>query len=1191
MQLYAFNQGMSHLWLPHKLILIMKLVIIMMITTLTQVYASGFAQKVSLNEKNIPLKSVIEKIRLQTGYDFVFDSRIVNTDARLNLNLQDVRLEDALNQVFGNQNLDFTIRDKVIVLERKAPGFLDRIVSKFNAMDIRGTVYDENGRPLPGASVKIKGSNKSVKTNDAGEFTLTGINYGESIVVSYIGYETYEMEITSKTFMINGGVLVALRLSSGNLNEVTVVNTGYQKLNRLNTTGSAVTIGSKELEKRNAVNILQNLEGVVPGLVQYRNNATIRGVSTIRASQQILVVVDGFPIEGSIAGINPYDVESVSVLKDAAAAAIYGARASNGVIVVTTKKAKVAAKTVIEASMNVTVTDKPDYSYYNFMTPAEQVDWESKYYKWYFDGAGGTVANPVTTFESQIDQGGAATPVQYAYYQLKKSPATFSQSQLDALLSEYRNNNFPQQFKDHALLNQITQQYNLALRTNNGKSQSSLVLNYRTDNGGIINAFNRQVNLFYKGTYAAAGWLDINYGVNSVIGKGRSHNSAYATNPFNMPTYARLLNPDGSKASYTIYRFNQYNTLTETTPALSSLKFNHLDELARDYANTTSLNTRYYVDLNLKATEGLTINPMFQYEDNRSDRSAYSEAESFTMRYLQDVYTSRTGTPGNYVYTNLLPKGGKLNSAQSKSPSYTARVQANYNREFGKHGFIGIGGYELRETRSYGTRGILLGYDDQLQIQSTNNVNFATLRTTNGAPWNPAYPASSFDFPSISDIGLNIDTKHRYASGYANLTYTYDHKYNLFGSARKDYADLFGGDEKYRGKPLWSVGASWIASNESFMKDLKFVDFVKVRGSYGLTGNIDPSNSAILTGSTGTNAETRLPNASVANPPNPQLRWEKTAVTNIGVDFSLFANRLRGTLDVYKRVGTDLFASKRLDPSEGFTDMVINNASMLNRGIEVTLGYDWIKPTQNGLNWSTNLNVYFNKNKITYVDEVTTDPFALAAAGGFKVGDPVRSLYSFRFAGLTPTGIGQFYTPEGLPSTARLTDVKALIFSGGAEPKLNVTLNNDVSYKGFTLSVYAVYYGGHYFRSQSPSAIQQPDSQALPNYLLNSWTPANTNTDVPGSGQYYVTSPNGAQYGFADIYVRRADFIKVRNIVLAYNLPSAIATKVKASSLGLRFQVNNPKPLWTRQKDVHMDPETSGAPQPTSFVFGLNANF
>lgn len=227
------------------------------------------------------------------------------------------------------------------------------------------------------------------------------------------------------------------------------------------------------------------------------------------------------------------------------------------------------------------------------------------------------------------------------------------------------------------------------------------------------------------------------------------------------------------------------------------------------------------------------------------------------------------------------------------------------------------------------------------------------------------------------------------------------------------------------------------------------------------------------------------------------------------------------------------------------------------------------------------------------VDELTRNPLTLASGESYKIGYPVRSVFSFQFAGLDTKGVPQWYNSKGVATTTSLgaNDADALVFTGNADPTTVLSLNNDFGFKGFSLSIFAVYYGGHYFRAR-PVPIPYPSANyaPLPSYLLNSWTPGNTNTDIPGSGQYYQV-PITNQYYYSDNLVRQADFIKIRNIVLGYTIPHSVSSKIKSTNLKVRAQVNNPKSLWIKQKDVHVDPETGAAPIPASFVLGINANF
>lgn len=1199
MKKYPSFYLLRHHMLPSKTLLIMKLILVIMTIFIVQVSAHTLAQSISINKKNASLEFIISQLRVQSGYDFLLDREVLQDRRTISLNVKNVTIDQVLKTLSKERDISYSIEGRSVVITKghRVQKNVQSNPSIPSQEDIFGVVTDEKGSPLSGATVKVKGKEYSVSTKNSGAFSLNELAAGDVLLVSFLGYQPREFKVTPAHLEGKDYLIIQLSPLLGTLEEVVIINTGYQKVNRENVVGSVATIDSKELEKRNAVNILDNLEATMPGLVQYQGVTTIRGVSTMRANMGVLVVVDGLPIEGSIADINPYDVENITVLKDAAAASIYGARASNGVIVVTTKNANKIGKTTVEYGSNLTITDKPDYSYYNMMNASEQVDYERKYSEWWFNGGGGTIPDPIGSFESTIAQGGMITPIHHAFYRFKSDPTNFSQVQLDELLNQYKENDFLQDYRKYALRNEFLQQHNIALRTNSGKAQNNLVINYRGDNGGIINAYDRQTNLFYKGSYKFADWLDAEYGVNSVIGKTRQHNSRFAIDPLSMPAYTGLYDMNGNRSDLRIF-YNAYNDITETTPGLFTTRFNHLDELERDFNNISKLNTRYHVNLNIKVLPGLTIRPMLQFEDNRTDNSSYAEAESYRMRWLQNVYTQRSGTPGSYTYTNLLPQGGMLSTMNAKGTSYTARGQADYVKEFGKHSLNALAGVEFRETRYGGTRGLLLGYDEQLQIHSTANVNFGELYNVTSSFLTPGYNPQQFDYATFADnLGIIVEDWHKFASAYANLTYTYDGKYNTFASVRKDYADLFGGDKKYRGRPLWSIGASWIASRENFLSQYAFIDFLKVRTSYGLTGNMDPTTPAILAATTGINEETRQPNASVSTPPNPLLRWEKTETINLGVDFYLWKNKVKGSIDWYRRRGTDLLANRRMDPSEGYSSMVINNASMVNNGIEGSLTYAWIQPkTMDGLFWSTNLVASYNRNRITYVDEVTRSPFPLAIGDGFKEGYPVRSLFSFPFAGLNEQGSPQWYNGSGSKTTQSLSaaDIEAMVFSGGTDPKVNFGLNNDLNYKGISLSVFAVYYGGHFYRTQPspvPELMQGPYYRALPKYLLSSWTPENTDTHVPGSGEYYREASSINQYEFADIGVRSANFIKIRNIVLGYSIPQPLVSKIKASNVRVRFQLNNPATIWTKQNDVKIDPETGGLPMPTSYVMGISANF
>ncbi|WP_025146495.1 SusC/RagA family TonB-linked outer membrane protein [Pedobacter jeongneungensis] len=1169
----------------------MRLTTAIVIATLLQVSAASFAQKITIHKSKTSLRNVLKELQLQSGFDFIYTESELDRAQPVSLKVSDAELEEVLELVFREQPLSYIIRDKTIAIAAKKKSFLDNLLSSFKQTTVAGKVTDSGKIPLQFVTVTVKGTQTRVSTNSQGEYSIVVPQPEDILVFSSVDMQTQEVKVAGRPL-----IDVVMRPLSIALEEVSI-NTGYQTIKQRKMTGATSTVTSTELDKRNATNILTNLEGRMPGLLQYNGATRVRGVGTLNASSDVLLVVDGFPIEGSIADINPYDVEGVTLLKDAAAAAIYGARASNGVIVILTKQANKKGKTQIDFSSNISFFEKPDYGNYNYMSAAQQVDFESNYYDYYFNsGILGTIATMTGNFESAIQAGNGISPVAYLHYQRAKGISTTAQ--LNAGLAELKTHDFLAEYKNNALENQLIQQYNMAVRVNRDNFTSSLVVNYKTDNLGLINASNRQLNLFYKANYTLNKWVEANFGINTIIGKVRKQRNADALNPFNVPAYFGLLNPDGSRAAYNLSDFNPYSTYNnvfETTSGLSSLKFNHLTELERDYSNTTSRNSRYFINIAIKPFSGLTISPQFQYEDNNTDISSYSEAQSYLMRWLNNTYAKQTGTGASATYARTLPAGGRLLTNQLKSPSYTARLQINFNKDIGKHSLNAIAGNEFRQTRSYGTTGGFFGYDDELQIQSTSSIDFYQLSRVTSTFWNAFnYPNSSAFAPYVNVFGLNTDTRHRYASVYANLTYTYDRKYTLFGSARKDYADLFGGAPKFRGSPLWSAGIVWNVNEEQFLQELVNFDVLKLRASYGQTGNIATNYTSLLTASIGgTQVYTNLPVATVTVPPNPNLRWEKTKTFNLGLDFAILKNRLNGALDFYSKRGTDLFARKRLDVTQGYSTLIINNGDMLNTGVEATINYEWLIPEFNGgFRWMSTLNLGYNKNRITYVDDVIKTPAALAGNGAFKTDYPVNSLFSYQYRGINANGQPQYLISNGslVTGTVPSSDLGAVVYSGTATPVTNAAINNEVSWKGLSMSVYAVYYGGHSLRDNPPNLYSVPAYGALPSYLLNSWSPQNLESYIPGFGQYYKTGINNNQLRFADYFVKRADFMKIRTLILAYALPGRIAAKMKASSIKFRFQIDNPNIIWTKES-LSIDPETLGLRIPTSYILGMNVNF
>jgi len=1151
---------------------------------------NAFAQngkKVSLNANKISLPAALAKVEQQSEYykiNYNYDELSKYT---VTANIRERYAPDAVTVLLAHLPFTSSVSGKFITIKKASVNS-----KQFSHMDqkrgVSGRVTDNNGDPLIGATVNVPGTNKMAVTDEDGNFNIPDANPNDEIVISYIGKKTLKRKAGNKRLNI-------IVDDDDNLVGEVIV-TGYQDIQKSKMTGSAVTISSAKLDERYTPNIMDNLEGRVAGLSTYGGKLTIRGTSSLYAEASPLLVVDGLPIEGSIEDLNPYDIESVNVLKDAAATAIYGARASNGIIVITTKNAKEKGKINIDFTSNLTVYEKRNMDYNDnfYMNAEQQVGVESAYWNYYFFNNEGEVSDPTGATESKMLYS-PVSPIQYAYYQLAKGQIT--QDQLNSKLESLKKNNYAKEYADNIMRRQVMQQYNLALRSRSDKSSQNLILNYKQDNTGMVNAYDREFNISYKGIFDIAKWLTATVNVNGIIGRSKESSSedvgGTSLSAWRMPAYMSLYDENGDYEWCNTYFGSKYSNF-EQNSAFNTMRYNPLEDLYENTLTTKRQNLRLHGSLLFRIIDGLTAETQFVYENSFTNARDIATANSFKYRQLVNGFVTQNSS-GQYEYP-IPNSGGMMRTTNANGDYWTWRGQLNYNKTFGKHAINALAGLEFRETLYKGEYGLMLGYDDQLQNSSTALINYKDLstQTSSTAFYNGNYYPKQFGYDEyIADYMQPItEVHHRYASGYFNVTYTYDERYNVFASFRKDYADVYGLNVKFRGKPLWSVGGAWNINNESFIKPIDWINILKLRFSYGVTGNIYQGATSYMTAAVeGNNRYTMLPYATVESPANPELKWEQTRTTNVGIDFSFIGNRLRGSLDWYHKVGKDLFSYKTLDPSTGFTSMFMNAASMKNDGIELQLTYDWYRSANpKGFSWTTTYTASYNKNKITSVENDATRAYELTS-NPYVVGYPQSALWSYQFAGIdSETNLGQtlWLDSDGIARhNAQGTGVSAMVYSGQSEPKTIMGLDNTWRYYGFSLSILMAYYGGHKMRClQEVETFGMPFS-SLASYFLNAWTPENP-TNTPGIGRYGSNSL-GSEPRYSDISVRSADFVKIRNIVLGYEFPKTMLRNLGINRLALRFQIDNPKYLWVKNS-VHVDPETLGVRNPSAFIFGLNIN-
>lgn len=1113
------------------------------------------------------------------------------------------------------------------------------IMNSIQQKTLTGTILDENHEPLPGASVRIKGTDNGVATDVDGNFSIIPGVKNPVIEITYIGMKPVEMALGDDFKYLR----IVMQPAVNMMNDVVV--TGYQNIKRESATGSYQILSADDLDKRSVTDLSSNLEGKIPGLVKNMKSSsndedafTIRGTGSFQARTAPLVVVDGLPIEGGMSTVNPYDVENITVLKDAAAASIYGARASNGVIVITTKQAK-QEKLTIDFNADLTISEKTNYDDYEWASAAEVLELEKYNFQYMLDDPKlSGISNLASSFASGRIHGiSPATRMLYRNY-----TGEISDDELNSTFDKWSRNDYRREWQKVHDRTHVNQQYNIALRTQGKALTSSIIANYSTDNMGVKKENSNSLTFKYKGDLKVAKWFDLSLGVNVLNNRRKTHalsSTNYAGINSFLP-YQSMYNEDGTLARMEAEIYPGYEAFDNPDFELKDCTYNLNEEMNRNFNKYNYTNVRTYIHGLFKLLPGWTAQAQFQYEDINSRSQTHREADTYLMRRLYSTYTTG-GTmtkkvpieftmdvfydymenPDKYEFDSTgqmyhletevnptvhhVPDGGLLSTINSHSQFYTFRGQTNYKRDFGPHSINVLAGMEYRQTHTYTDSEVLYGYDHATQ----SNLNLLTDWSFLNKPTTGVFGEEAVILHTDPITPSTSDVLHRFYSIYFNANYVYDNRYSLSGSYRVDKTDLFGADPKFRGRPLWSVGASWNMHNEAFMQPYTAVDALKLRASYGLTGNIDSSVSSYLTATIANNFITGDKSGTLVAPPNDQLRWEKTETWNVGVDFAFFGYRLNGSIDYYHKSGSDLLTRTDLDHTTGWTYLTINSGNMTNRGIEIQLDGRILQAnSRNDLGINLGVNFAYNKNKITKVSHYPQSGYEYLTMD-LREGYPMNSIFSFDYAGLIEkdgvTFVG-WRDHEGEVHTTNINNsdftIEDAIYCGTATPKFSGSLTPEITWRGFSLSAMFNFYGGHYMRinndwytggTASGYGVTFGSSD-IPASALNYWR---GDTTVPANG-----APSSDKYDYMSCYyggtyrnnnVEHADYMKLRTLVLSYNFDRKLCRKIGLNDLRLRAQMNNVH-TWVRNSHGY-DPEAMigsapGARTPRSYTMSLFFN-
>lgn len=1090
--------------------------------------------------------------------------------------------------------------------------FAGVLTSAFAASrQVQGVVISsEDNMPLIGASVYIKAEDLSkdgnsptitgVITDIDGKFNISVPEGVTRLFCSYVGHEVQELKLVPGKDQYE----ITLFPSAQMLDAVVV--TGYQTVERRKLTAAVGKLNISDETIGAVKSIDQALAGQIAGLSVTSTSGApgapakirIRGTSSLNGTQDPLWVLDGIPLEGtdvpqsnvlndvsniqqsSIAGLNPADIENITVLKDAAATAIYGARAANGVIVITTKKGKVG-KPVINFSSKFTYMPTLSTNRLNMLNSQEKVDLELELLRSNFaygDNKGGV---------SKIISGYGLTDA----YKKGGWGALTPEAQTD--ISRLRNTETD--WGDILFRDAFNQEYSLSLSGGNERVTYYTSIGYYQENGNVKGVGLDRLNIVAKTSYKVNRMLK--FGVSLFV--NRRNNKTYLTDTYGLVNpvyYSRKANPYyqpfDANGNY-VYDFDVQNNSD------TDLGFNIFEE-RKNTSNEETINALSSIfDAELRFNDKLKFTTQLGLQLDKASKEQIADKESFSMRIIRknSKYWDSASQSNKY----FIPDGGVHKAYENTNSQITWKAMGEYRDSFNDiHELEVMVGTELRKTW-YETL-FSAGYGFDRQTLTTKPVVFP-------------------DEDRARQFPLHQKTykENAYVSFFSTASYSLMNRYTFGGSIRFDGSDLFGVDKKYRYLPLYSVSGLWRLSNEPFMQGTrKWMDNLAFRVSYGIQGNIDKNTSPFLLGKY--IVDNILPGGSehmidINSAPNKKLRWEKTQSVNVGLDFSVLNQAINLSVDYYYRKGTDLIGKQMLPLETGFVSTNINWASMVNKGVEVSLSTRNVA-TKN-FSWYTNLNFAYNNNKVLReaIPEAQTIPG--------REGYPVDAIFAIKTAGLDEEGYPLFYDKEGkkvtLKELYRLQDPFGLGFTvnsdvtpaeersfysyiGSQDTPYTGGLINTFSYKNWELTANLSFNLGGYVRTTpSYNFINFDRGQNVNSDILDRWTPENTDGRLPAlitsekrADEYYWYDQKSEIYKNLDIWVKKLNYFRLQNLRLGYRLPEKMTKSLGMGSASVAIEGRNLLVFGSSYKNF-LDPESMynpyAPPIPKSIMFSLNLNF
>jgi TonB-linked SusC/RagA family outer membrane protein len=1117
-----------------KILLAMKLTAVLLFTALLNVSAKTYSQNINIHQTNISVEKILKLIKKQSGYNYFYDEAAVAKTSKINIDVNNVTVEEALNLCFKNQPLTYRIFQQTIVVKAKDD---TKTVSDV-AQKVQGTVSDAKG-PLPGVNIKVKNTTIGTVTDANGKYVLNDIDGGATLVFSFIGYNTQEVPINNRST-----IDVMLAESQKALNEVVVV--GYGTSKRIDLTGAVGSVSEKQLQERPAINLEQELAGKIAGVNVSTNSGApggatkirIRGYSSINTTTDPLYVVDGVIWTEGGASINPNDVASIDVLKDASSTAIYGTRGANGVILITTKRG---------SSKKGGTVNYDAYGSIGVLTRKLKV-LDSKQFLAVEDQSYANI--------KKYDPTGWAAG-KYAV----DNPTLIRTNLIGKLFDANLNPLYNVDWQDATTRQAFSQNHNLSFTDGTETMNYGLFLNYGDDEGIIINSYQKRYNARLTVDNQVKKWLKVGATINYDYREIRTQDDGTGGNNIprmlvEMPSIIPIKYPDGTYGKRTDYpNMEGGDNPVAQANEIVSLHYN------RVFSGNGYANINFFPGLDFRTVIGVTTS---------SNTDPHSQSGLVGGSTINQSYSSAS-----------------IN--QSNNTFWQWQNYLTYNKKFNNiHSLNVVVGSERSNFSSLSSGGSTQGLSD-------NYYGYYNL----GAGSIPGIPSSNYDAWQTQSF-------------FSRVNYGYMDKYLLTVTGRADGSSRVGSKNKYGFFP--SAAIAWRVSQEDFMKDNKAISDLKLRLSYGLTGNSVIGEYRSLANINTTSyvfGGAQAIGTNLTSIGNDGLQWEKTAEIDLGVSFGLFNNRITLEADAYSKKTQKLLLNAPLPETSGFTSVVKNIGRIENKGIELTINSVNIK-TEN-FSWNTSFNISFLKNKILNLgasgDDIFLNPGFLSQFNLMRVGDPAGQFWGYKVLGTWGTAeAAQAATYGLLPGDLKIWDKnndgkitaadKTVL--GKSIPDGYGTFLNTFRYKNFDFAVELQFNYGNQVMNLTRHSGQDRTGQAN-SYatVLNAWTPTNQNTSIAEDRPAYVRY----QTEIYSTKVENGSFVRGKTVTLGYNFPTTLVQKIKMSRLRIYAQAQN---LFLITKYTGYDPETStyngssnftqgilfyDYPKPRTFLLGLNASF